>query len=63
MALTVADVLIRRTRLAFRLRDNGLSLAPVVAKLMAPALGWSADQERDAAAAYAREAARMFRIE
>ena len=63
MALTVADVLIRRTRLAFRLRDHGVALAPAVARLMAPALGWDAARERDAAAAYPRDAARMFSIE
>ena len=63
MALTVADVLIRRTRLAFRLPDHGVPLAPAVAALMAPALGWSAERARDAAAAYARDAERMFTIE
>ena len=63
MALSVADVLVRRTRLAFRLPDHGVPLAAAVAKIMAAALGWSAEQETNATAAYAKDAARIFTIE
>lgn len=40
-ARSVDDVLSRRTRIAFESKDQGLSLAPVVADLIAPELGWS----------------------
>ena len=63
MACTVADVLIRRTHLAFELRDQGRSLAPRVAALMAMALGWDARRQADEAARYAADADRMFRVE
>ena len=63
MALTVSDVLIRRLQLAYELRDHGLSVAPAVARLMAPALKWSAEQEKDAVSRYARDVERIFAIE
>jgi glycerol-3-phosphate dehydrogenase len=40
MAVTVSDVLERRTRLHIVDRPAGLEAAPVVAALMAPDLGW-----------------------
>lgn len=40
-ALTVADVLTRRTRISIEAWDRGVAAAPVVAELMAPLLGWS----------------------
>ena len=43
----LADVMERRTRLAFETRDGGLAAADEIARLMAHALGWTAD-ERDA---------------
>ena len=42
MALHVSDVLVRRTQLAFETRDHGVSVAPAVARVLAPLLGWSA---------------------
>ena len=63
MALTVADVLIRRTTLAFELRDNGRALAPAVAQVMAKELGWNAGRETAELVRYGREAGRMFRVE
>jgi glycerol-3-phosphate dehydrogenase len=39
-ALHVEDVLTRRTRHNIETRDRGIAAAPVVAKLMAPLLGW-----------------------
>lgn len=45
-ALHVEDVLARRTRLNFETRDRGIAAAPVVAKLMAKQLGWSAAREK-----------------
>jgi glycerol-3-phosphate dehydrogenase len=63
MALTIADVLIRRTTLAFELRDNGRALAPAVAAMMRKELGWDAARETAELVRYGREAARMFRVE
>ena len=55
--------LIRRTTLAFELRDNGRALAPAVAQLMAKELGWNAAKETAELVRYGREAGRMFRVE
>ena len=63
MAMTVSDVLIRRLQLAYERRDNARSLAPVVARQMAPMLGWTDPQERDAVASYTRDVERIFAIE
>ncbi len=43
MALTLSDLLIRRTHLAFETRDHGLSVAPRAAEIVAPLLSWSAE--------------------
>jgi glycerol-3-phosphate dehydrogenase len=40
------DVLTRRTRISIETWDRGLSAAVPVASLMAPLLGWSAEQQR-----------------
>ncbi len=40
MALTLCDVLIRRTHVIYETRDGGLERARAVAELMAPRLGW-----------------------
>ena len=40
-ARSVSDVLTRRTRLSFELKDRGLSIARRVAELIAPILRWS----------------------
>jgi glycerol-3-phosphate dehydrogenase len=62
-ACTIADVLVRRTHLAFETRDHGLSAAQEVAEVLAPRLGWgSADVER-ALADFRAEVARLFTIE
>ena len=47
MAITLGDLLIRRTHLAFETADQARSLAPVVADLVQPLFGWShRDRER-----------------
>jgi len=60
LALTLEDVLARRTRIAIEERTRGLSAAATVARLMAAELGWP-DAERarqlEAYARYAREQA------
>lgn len=40
-ALSVADVLMRRTRICFEATDSGLGVAKEVAHIIAPILGWS----------------------
>ncbi|WP_207454188.1 glycerol-3-phosphate dehydrogenase/oxidase [Herbiconiux sp. SYSU D00978] len=45
-ALHVDDVLARRTRISIEAWDRGVSAAPVVARLMAEALGWDAAREQ-----------------
>jgi glycerol-3-phosphate dehydrogenase len=61
-ACTVADVLVRRTHLAFELRDHGWEVAPAVAGLMAPLLGWDASAVQREIDRYAAEVARVFTI-
>jgi len=51
-ALSVEDVLARRTRIAFELDDQGVSVAQAVADLIGPVLGWSAKDAKASIAAY-----------
>jgi len=63
LAYTLADLMLRRTHLAFETRDHGTQSAERVARGVAELLGWSA---RDIAAAieeYAREVKRVFAID
>ena len=62
-ACTVADVLVRRTKIAFETRDHGLSAAPGVAAEFAERFGWSAAEVAGALDAYRAEVARLFTIE
>lgn len=52
MALTLADILARRTRITLEERDRGSSIAPVVAEIMARELGWSDERVREEVAGY-----------
>ncbi len=61
-AESLADVMIRRTTLAFEQRDQGLSLAPQIAALMAPVLGWTPAGTEQAVREYSDEVARTFEI-
>jgi glycerol-3-phosphate dehydrogenase len=63
MAFTVADLLLRRTHLAFETRDHGINSAERVARGVADLLGWN---DRDIGAAvenYERDVHRVFDIE
>jgi glycerol-3-phosphate dehydrogenase len=60
LALSVDDFLARRTRLALLLRDHGTSVAPRVAQLLAPELGWSTEAAARSAAAYVSSAPREY---
>ncbi len=61
-ACTLADVLIRRLHIAFETRDHGLSVAPRVAALMAPRLGWTDRGIASALAEYATVLDQTFTI-
>ncbi len=63
MAVTLGDVLIRRTHLAFETRDHGMSAAERVADTLAPRLEWDATRRRDEVQRYAREAERIFTVD
>jgi glycerol-3-phosphate dehydrogenase len=50
MALTLCDVLIRRTHVIYETRDGGIAQARAAAELVAPRLGWDeAEMERQVA--------------
>ena len=62
MAMTLGDLLIRRTHLAFETADQARSLAPLAAHLVGPRLGWTSADREAALRAYDEEIARTFRI-
>lgn len=57
MAITLCDVLIRRTHLIYEARDGGLQRAPAIAQMMAARLGWDAAQTAQQVADYAAQVA------
>ncbi len=57
MALTLADVLIRRTHVIYEVRDGGLARAPAVADLVAERLGWDEAERNRQVADYVRQVA------
>jgi glycerol-3-phosphate dehydrogenase len=63
MACGLADLLIRRTRLAYQLRDHGQSIAEAVARYVAPTLGWPAQDVAAHVACYRAEVDRIFSID
>ncbi len=63
LACTLADVLVRRTHVAFETRDHGRAAARRIAPMMGAMLGWSALEQDEQIAAYDRDAARLFSID
>ncbi len=63
MAVTIADVLIRRTHVAFETRDNGLAVAGAVAAGMAKLLVWSDSEMLAQVGKYAAEVRRVFGVD
>jgi glycerol-3-phosphate dehydrogenase len=63
MACTLADLLIRRTHIAFETRDAGIGVAPLAADIVARTLGWDADERRRQVDDYTKEAARIFAVD
>jgi glycerol-3-phosphate dehydrogenase len=59
LAQTVADVLVRRIRMAYDVADHGASAARRVAWLLGRELGWDERQKAEAVEAYERELASM----
>lgn len=55
MALTLCDVLIRRTHVIYETRDGGLERVRAVAELMAPRLGWDEVEVERQVEAYAAQ--------
>ena len=51
-ALTLDDVLTRRTHVAIEDPDAGVGAAEEVAALLAPVLGWDAARQKEEVAAY-----------
>ncbi|OYV70454.1 MAG: hypothetical protein B7Z72_07235 [Gemmatimonadetes bacterium 21-71-4] len=62
-ARTLADLFIRRMRLAFEMPDHGAGVASAAARYVAPLLGWNGDEQREAVARYAREVERIFGVD
>jgi glycerol-3-phosphate dehydrogenase len=56
MALTLDDVLSRRTRALVRRHASTVDAAPQVAALLGPEMGWTEEQRLDAVTAFLREA-------
>jgi glycerol-3-phosphate dehydrogenase len=63
MAVTLGDLLIRRTHLAFETRDHGVTASERIASALAGQLKWSAADQRRGIADYVLEAEAMFRVE
>ena len=60
MAVTLADVMIRRTHIAFELADHGVSSARAVATVMAEALRWGEKRTQSRVEEYSSEVSRLF---
>jgi glycerol-3-phosphate dehydrogenase len=57
LAASVSDIMIRRTQIFFRDRDQGLGAADKVAERMAALIGWSEDEKRESLDSYKAEVA------
>jgi glycerol-3-phosphate dehydrogenase len=62
MAVTIEDVLSRRTGLEFFSWRASMEAAPVVGSILAKQLGWSAEHMRDSIARYVGKIERYFRM-
>ena len=62
-ALTIADVLMRRTRIALESADRGRAAAPVVAEIMARVLMWDDARREEEIASYLSEIDRAIAAE
>jgi glycerol-3-phosphate dehydrogenase len=62
-ACTIADVLVRRSKIAFETRDHGRSQAPRVAAALAAEFGWDGERATREIEDYEKEVTRLFAIE
>jgi len=62
MALTLSDLLIRRTHLAFETRDHGSSVAARAADIVGPLLNWNDQMKSARVREFAQDIERMFTI-
>jgi glycerol-3-phosphate dehydrogenase len=62
MAVTLGDLLIRRTHLAFETRNHGVGAAERMAMQLGPLLGWAEAEQRRAVDDYVREAESIFKV-
>jgi glycerol-3-phosphate dehydrogenase len=60
MALTLMDLLMRRTRMAFELPDHAATIAPKIAEVVAPSARWSEYARRAQVEAYIGDVAQVF---
>ena len=63
MALTLSDLLMRRTRVAFETPDHGLSAVTRIAENVAEFAGWDKYQKKAQVEAYTDEVARVFSVD
>jgi glycerol-3-phosphate dehydrogenase len=63
LACTLADLLVRRTPIAFETRDAGRGAARAAAPIVAAVLGWDDATTQRALADYDRESERLFGID
>jgi glycerol-3-phosphate dehydrogenase len=62
LALGVADVMVRRTRLAQELPDRGAAIAPRVAEILGAELGWTKRRRQDEVAGFLARAHQDFDV-
>ena len=60
MAVTLADILVRRLRIAYEMADHGRSASRVAAAVLAGRLGWDNARARTEIARYDAEVTRIF---
>lgn len=60
---TLADLLIRRLKVAFETRDQGAQAARAAAEVIAPLLGWDSAEMQRQLQAYTQDAARIFNVD
>jgi len=62
MAVTLSDLLIRRTPIAYETPDHGLAALEPVVDLVAPLRKWSPERAQEQIVAYEADVARMFGV-
>lgn len=63
MACTLADILVRRTHVAFETRDHGRAAATRITPVVGALLGWNVERCEAERSAYETTVSRLFRIE